>query len=88
MPVLEALFKKALQHYQKRAPTQLISCEVCKIFKDISFYRTPPVAASGDNKVIWVTTRAGPKCQNGEFQICQFINFRALKKSFFQILAY
>ena len=33
-----------LQHYQKETPTQVFSCEVCEIL------RTPPVAASGNNK--------------------------------------
>ena len=37
---------EALQNYQKETPAQVLSCEVCEIFKDIFFYRTPPVAAS------------------------------------------
>ena len=41
---------EALQYYQKETPTLVFSCEVCEIFKDTFFYRTPPVAASGDNK--------------------------------------
>ena len=28
--------------------TQMLSCEICEIFKNTIFYRTPPVAASGD----------------------------------------
>ena len=28
--------------------TQTLSCEICEIFKNTIFYRTPPVAASGD----------------------------------------
>ena len=32
------------------SPTQVFSYEVCEIFENTSFYRTPPVAAFGDNK--------------------------------------
>ena len=32
---------------KKETPIQLISCEYCKFFKNIFFYRTPAVAASG-----------------------------------------
>ena len=28
------------------APTQVVSCEICKIFKNTLFYRTLPVGAS------------------------------------------
>ena len=28
----------------------MFSCEVCEIFENTSFYRTPPMSASGDNK--------------------------------------
>ena len=38
--------------------------------------------------VAWVTTGTGPKSQNGQFQIFQLINFRALKKSFYKTPAY
>ena len=31
---------------KKETPTQMVSCEVCKIFKNSFSYRTPPVAAS------------------------------------------
>ena len=48
--LLKGLQVEALQHYQNKALTQVFSCEVCKIFQDTFFYRTPPVAASGDNK--------------------------------------
>ena len=41
---------EALEHYQKETPTQEFSCKVCEIFKNNFSYRTPPVAASGDNK--------------------------------------
>ena len=29
-----------------QAPRQAFSCEICEIFKNIFFYRTPPAAAS------------------------------------------
>ena len=48
--LLKRLQVAALQHYQNKALTQVFSCEVCEIFQDTFFYRTPPVAASGDNK--------------------------------------
>ena len=35
-----------LQLYQKETSTQLFSCEICKIFKNTFFYRTPPMAVS------------------------------------------
>ena len=35
--------------------------------------------------VVWVTTEAGPKFQNGQPKIYQFINFGAHKKSFNKI---
>ena len=31
---------------KKETPTQIFSCEYCKIFKNSSFYRKPPVAGS------------------------------------------
>ena len=31
---------------KKEAPTQVFSCDYCKISKNKFFYRTPPVAAS------------------------------------------
>ena len=36
----------------KNTPTQVFSCEICKIFNNTIYYRTPPVAASvkGDSK--------------------------------------
>ena len=37
--------------------------------------------------VAQVTTGAVPKSQNGQFDIVQFINFKALEKSFYKILA-
>ena len=33
--------------FEKETLTQAFSCEFCEIFKDIFFYVTPPVAASG-----------------------------------------
>ena len=52
-PVFESLFKKVaglrvLQHYQKETSTQVFSCQICE--RTTFFCRTPPVAASGDNK--------------------------------------
>ena len=44
--LLKNLEAEGLQLYQKKTPTQVFSCEVCKIFKERIFYRTPPVAAS------------------------------------------
>ena len=31
----------------KETPTQVFSCEICEIFQNTFFYKTPPVAASG-----------------------------------------
>ena len=42
-----------LQLYQKRGSDTVVSCEFCKISKKTS-YRTPPVAASASNTVIYV----------------------------------
>ena len=42
-PVLESLFNSL---YLKETPTQVFSCEYCKIFKNSFFHRTTPVAAS------------------------------------------
>ena len=36
-----------LQLYCKRLQHKVFSCEICKVFKNTFFYRTPPVAASG-----------------------------------------
>ena len=36
---------------KKKTLTQMFSCEFCEIFKSIFFYRTPSVAASGNNDV-------------------------------------
>ena len=33
--------------FKKEALTQVFSCEFCEIFRNIFFYITPPVAASG-----------------------------------------
>ena len=35
--------------------------------------------------VVWVTTEAGPKSQNGQSQIFQFVNFEPHKKSLYKI---
>ena len=34
------------QLYLEETPKQLLSCEICEIFKNPFFYRTPPVAVS------------------------------------------
>ena len=39
--------------YQEETPTQVFSCEICKIFKNIFFYRTPSVAASVFFEMLW-----------------------------------
>ena len=36
----------ALNFIKKETPTQMFSCEYCKISKNNFFYRTSPVAAS------------------------------------------
>ena len=45
----ESLFNcmLCLQLYRKETPTQALSCEYCAIPKNILFYRTLPVVASG-----------------------------------------
>ena len=48
--VLESVFNnvaglKARNFIKKVTPTQVFSCEYCKIFKSGYFYRTPPVVA-------------------------------------------
>ena len=47
-PVLESLFNivVGLQLYLKDTPRQVFSCEIWKIFKNTSFCKTSPVAAS------------------------------------------
>ena len=47
---LESVFNnvaglKARNFIKKVTPTQVLSCEYCRIFKSGYFYRTPPVAA-------------------------------------------
>ena len=38
--------------------------------------------------VVWESGGSGPKLQNGKTKIFEFINFRALKKSFYKTPAY
>ena len=38
----------------KETPTRVFSCEICEIFKNTAFYRTPPVAASAQTQEISV----------------------------------
>ena len=48
-----SLFLETLQNSSpvtSETLTQVFSCESCEIFKNIFFYRAPPVAAFGDNK--------------------------------------
>ena len=33
-----------MKNLKKETPTQVFSCEYCKIFKNICLYKTPPVA--------------------------------------------
>ena len=35
-------------------PTQMFSCEICKIFNNTFFYRTPPVAAFGNGRTFYL----------------------------------
>ena len=44
-PVLESLYDKVALYY-KKTPTQVFTCEICEIFKNTFFCRTPPVATS------------------------------------------
>ena len=49
--MLESLFNKvggpeALRLYYEVTPTKVFSCEICKMFENTFFYRTPPVVAS------------------------------------------
>ena len=51
-PVLESLFIKILGqtcNFIKETLTQVFSCEICEIFKNTFFQRTPPVAAFDNN---------------------------------------
>ena len=43
---LNNLQAEGLQLYLKKSPTQVFFCEVCEIFENTFFYRTPPVTAS------------------------------------------
>ena len=43
---LKSLQGKDLQLYLKKSPTQVFSCEVGEMFKNMFFKRTPPVTAS------------------------------------------
>ena len=43
---LKNLQAEGLQLYLKNTPTQVFSCEVCEIFRNTFFYRTPRVIAS------------------------------------------
>ena len=38
-----------LQFIKKETLVQAFFCEICEIFKNTFFYRTPPVAASGSS---------------------------------------
>ena len=56
-----------MQLYQKETPTQVIFCEICKIFKSTLFYETSPVAAS----------------EGFRFPACSFIKNQIPQKMFF-----
>ena len=43
------LFFNGLQLHPNETPTQVFSCEICEIFKNICVYRTPRVAAPAKN---------------------------------------
>ena len=43
---LNNLQAEGLQLYLKKSPTQVFFCEVCEIFENTFFYRTPPVTAA------------------------------------------
>ena len=47
----------------KETPTQVFSCEICKILKNTVFYRTPPVAASGKFRILIFFTTAVVKVE-------------------------
>ena len=40
---------KACNFIKKETLTQVLFCEICEIFKNTFFYRTPPLAASRNN---------------------------------------
>ena len=42
----KTLYQLYLQLHHRDTPTQTFSCGYCEIFKNINFYRTPPVAVS------------------------------------------
>ena len=52
IPVLMSLFNKVAG--LKEAPTQVFSCEICEIFKNPFFSRTPAMAASEQTQEISV----------------------------------
>ena len=50
-----SLFNKAFIKFIKKTPTQVFSCEICKIFKKNFFYRKPLVADSVCNvRISWL----------------------------------
>ena len=53
--VLESLLNKIASlkpcNVIKKTPRQVFSCKICKIFKNIFFYKTGPVAASASSNV-------------------------------------
>ena len=50
--MLEPFFNKVVG--LKETPTQVFSCEICEIFKNSFFNRTPPVASSEQTQEISV----------------------------------
>ena len=49
---LNNLQAEGLQLYLKTSPTQVFFCEVCEIFENTFFYRTPPVTASAPRRLL------------------------------------
>ena len=48
--------------YALRIPTQVFSYEICELFKVTFFYRTPPVAASGNNEQQYLSEGLANSC--------------------------
>ena len=51
---------KFFTDFIKNTPTQVFSCEICKIYKNTIYYRTPPVAASfATLRTLFLTEQSG-----------------------------
>ena len=53
----------------KETPTQVFSCEICEVFKNTCFYRTPPVAASEQTQDIPVVHCVAKWCSGHLAQV-------------------